>query len=167
MEDYSVFLKSKSLFPIQEIEWWLLKYAVDYKNIKDNWICEYCPMELGLPCCCKSPSYEGRFLELYNELDNLTKFHRFEKYAKEQLDDYAVCLVNKNGIKKWLSKNEKFGGDILVCFFTDYLEYSEKDEENINLLAYRKKDMDVFVERKYFKNLIEFKELFDELYYAE
>jgi hypothetical protein len=144
---YFEFFKNKTTFNIQEIEWWLLKYSDIFKSEKEN----------------------AEFYELYTHLDELTVYHRFEKYANEQLNEFEKISKNQENIKYWLIKNEKIASQDLACFLIDYLDYSENETDNINLLAYRneKNKIEIFVNRRDFENLIEFKELFDELYYVK
>ena len=159
------FLINKSTVSVEEVEWWLLKYSDYIKKINNNCNCGSKTDEL--PCICKRSENEKLILEVFYSLDELTNFHRFEKYAIEQINNYKIYVDNKKNIDKWLMKNEKFGSEFLACFLIDYLDYSENEEENINLLAYRneKEKIEIFVNRQNFENLIEFKELFDELYY--
>ena len=56
---YFEFFKNKTTFNIQEIEWWLLKYSDIFKSEKEN----------------------AEFYELYTHLDELTVYHRFEKFS--------------------------------------------------------------------------------------
>lgn len=144
---YFEFFKNKETFSIQEVEWWLLKYSDTYKHEKEN----------------------AGFYELYKQLDELTEYHRLEKYAKEQLTEFEKVKGNQENIKQWLIKNEKIASQNLACFLIDYLDYSKNKADNIDLLTYRneKEKIEIFVNRNGFESLIEFKELFDELYYVK
>lgn len=144
---YFEFFKNKATFSIQGVEWWLLKYSDTFKHEKEN----------------------ASFYELYKQLNELTEYHRLEKYAKEQLTEFEKVKENQEKIKQWLIKNEKIASQDLACFLVDYLDYSENEEDNVNLLAYRdiNHKIEIFVKRQDFENLIEYKELFDELYYIK
>lgn len=161
------FFLSKSNFSINEVEYWLLKYSDKYNETQN--ICECDSKENDLPCICKiSMKEENRFiLDTYCDLEELCEYHKFENYAEVQLLAYQKIKGDREKIKQWLIKNEKIGCDKLACFLIDYLDYAEKGESNINLLVCRNRKNRFFVNREHFKNLIEFKELFDELYYIK
>lgn len=144
---YFEFFKNKATFSIQEVEWWLLKYSDTFKKDKEN----------------------ADFYELYSQLDELTEYHKLENYAKEQLNEFKRIKGCQEKIKQWLIKNEKIASQNLACLLTDYLDYSVNEKDNVNLLTYRngKEEIEIFVDRQDFRNLIEFKELFDELYYVK
>lgn len=145
--DYFIFFKTKRIFDIQKIEWWLLKFSDVFKYEK----------------------IDATFYELYTQLDDLTKYHRLENYAKEQLVEFKKTGKKQENVKQWLINNEKIASQYLACFLIDYLDYSENEADNINLLAYRNENhkIEIFVNRQDFENLIEYKELFDELYYVK
>ncbi|GGZ92187.1 hypothetical protein [Algibacter mikhailovii] len=161
------FLINQSTVSVAEVEWWLLKYSDYVKEINNN--CNCCSKTDELPCVCKRTENEKTTLEVFYNLDELTQYHRIEKYANEQIIEFKQLNKNPKEVKKWLIKNEKIASQDLACFLIDYLDYSENEKDNINLLAYRNENykIEVFVDRKDFENLIEFKELFDELYYAK
>lgn len=161
------FLINKKVFTIQEIEFWLLQYSNSFKEIKS--FCNCNSVNDCLPCICEISNDESIFLSVYRSLDELTEYHRLEKYAKEQLLEFKKISKSQEKIKHWLIKNEKIASQDLACFLIDYLDYSENEVNNINLLAYGNENhkIEIFVNREDFENLIEYKELFDELYYIK
>lgn len=161
------FFKQNSILEIKEIEWLLLKYSDSYREI--NNYCKCNSESDGLPCICERSKDENIFLSIFNSLDELTEYHRLEKFANEQLLELKKICENKEKIKIWLIKNEKIASQDLACFLIDYLDYSEIEEDNINLLAYRDVNhkIEILVNRQDFENLIEYKELFDKLYYIK
>lgn len=140
---------------IAKIEWWLLKNQNNYKYCKEN--------NLSIN------SEENSLIHLYDKLNKLTELHRFEEYAKKELVRYKSIISKNPKIKEWLIKNEEFASKELACFLIDYLDYSENEEEIYHLLAYRnvEQKFEIFIQRNDFRNLIEYKELFDELYYIK
>ena len=120
-------------------------------------------------CACSMNSEEAKFSFLYEELSKISEMHKLESYAKDELNTYEVIKVNNSEIKDWLIKNEKIASEELACFLIDYLDYSENDKEIYHLLAYRNVEhkIEIFIQRNDFKNLIAFKQLFDELYYIK
>ncbi|MBO0593122.1 hypothetical protein I2486_17100 [Cellulophaga sp. E16_2] len=161
-------LKNKHIFNIAEIEWWLLKYKETHEKCKRDYK-NLCSCFGDLPCCCVFNSLESKFIDFYDELNKITEVHRFEDYAKRELITYKNISCNKPEVKKWLAKNENMASKVLACFLFDYLDYSEDENDILHLLAYRnrKKKLEIFIERADFIHLIEYKELFDDLYYVK
>lgn len=158
---------NNGIYQIIELEFWLLKYSNDYKKVVNR--CNCGSKTDGLPCICVRDKDEKLFLSMFNSFDELTEYHRIEKYANEQIIEFKQSNKNPKEVKKWLIKNEKIASQDLACFLIDYLDYSENEKDNINLLVYSNENhkIEIFVDRNDFENLIEFKELFDELYYVK
>ncbi|UPQ78690.1 hypothetical protein M0M57_13815 [Flavobacterium azooxidireducens] len=157
-----------NIYQISQIEWWLLKNQENYKCCKENNIkLNSCFDDIG--CACGMNSQENKFTSLYENLSEATEFHRFEEYAKNELTLYKSIISDKSKIKEWLIKNEKIASEFLSTFLIYYLNYSEIERDNYHLLIFRSEEqnLDIFIQRTDFENLIEFKELFDELYYVK
>ena len=122
-----------------------------------------------MPCGCSMNSEEAKFLFLFDEISKILEMHKLESYTKKELNTYDAIKVNNNEIKDWLIKNEKIASEELACFFIDHLDYSQNENEIYNLLVYRnvEQKFEIFIQRSDFKNLIKYKELFDELYYIK
>lgn len=152
---------------IEDIEDWIIKNEKKYDFCQENNKLNSCFH--GLPCGCSMNSEEAKFSFLYEELSKILEMYKLENYAKEELKIYETKKVNNTEIKTWLIRNEKIASEELACFFIDYLDYSESEEEIHHLLAYRnvEQKFEIFIQRNDFKNLIEYKELFDELYYIK
>lgn len=153
---------------MNKIEWWLLKYSdqfIEIENVKHSY-------ELDAGFVVKRPLFlevteNQTFLGLFNALNNLSNFHRFENYFKEQMSDYKNIKSSQVGLKEWLSKNEELGSDKFVCFLIDYLDYDLDDKvEHLKVYVHEAINLDVYVDRADFKNTIEFLEAFNELYWT-
>ena len=161
-------IRENEIHFISQIEWWLLKNQDNYKHCREsNLSLNSCFHDIG--CACSMNSEEIKFISIYEKLNVITEFHRLEGYAKNELIVYKNIHKDKSSIKKWLIKNEKLASEYLACFFIDYLDYSENEKDNYNLLVYRnvEQKFEIFIQRNDFENLIEYKELFDELYYIK
>lgn len=145
-------------YRMSEISYWLSNYSFEYKKLKDDCFCG--AKTDGLPCNCKRSSTDNIFMSMYKCLDILNEYHKFEQYARIELEELRAAKENPELIKNWLIKNELNGTCDLVSFLFDYLDYSEDQADIINLLANhnQKEEIDIFVELSDFKNLIEFKE---------
>lgn len=153
---------------ISRIDKWIYENQINYKYCKEiNVNINSCFHDIG--CACSMNSEEAKFLFLYEELSKILEMHKLESYAKEELKTYKAIKVNNTEIKNWLIKNEKIASEELACFLIDYLDYSDNEKEIYHLLAYRNIEhkLEIFIQRNDFENLIEYKELFDELYYIK
>ena len=165
------FFKTQPVFSISEINWWLLKFSDYFKvssarSTANNTIQINDGSTVYLPPLSCYENEDDRFISIYKDLDELTQIHKLEDYAKSELLKYNKIKTANQDILQWVSQNEKVYNERLILFFTTYLDYSLNDKEIIDLLAYRKKeDLDIFVDRKYFKNLIQFTLLFEAHYY--
>ena len=165
-------LITDSFTTIAKIEWWLLKYYDHYKitertENKNHLFDLEDGSKIRLPSIYNTTE-KDIFLSLYVALNELSKFHRFEGYFKEQMSEYKNIKSTGIGLQKWLSKNKKLGAEKFVCFLTDYLDYT-KDEKigYLNIYVYQAEKLDIYVDIVDFKNTIAFLETFNELYWTE
>lgn len=153
---------------ISRIDKWIYENQINYKYCKEiNVNINSCLHDIG--CACSMNSEEAKFSFLYEELSKISEMYKLESYAKEELKTYKAIKANNTEIKNWLIKNEKIASEELACFLIDYLDYSDNEKEIYHLLAYRniEQKLEIFIQRNDFENLIEYKELFDELYYIK
>jgi|GEM_PF-1910342 len=154
------------------IEWWLLKYSDHYKSAYDFFynqnlyeIEEGSVMRLNL---FGKPTDQKKFLELYEALDKVSGYHRNEAYFEQEMVDYNKIKKSQSDLKKWVIKNEYLGADKYVCFFVDYLDYDKNnEEEHLSVFVLPFKELDIYIDRQYFKNTIEFLEIFNELFWSQ
>jgi len=161
-----------NLYRIDRIEWWCLKYSEFYlfcdsrKLIHDFLKPDFNPQKCL--CCAGVDKEERDFCEFYECLDEITKIHRLENYCKIQFDIYKDIQSDRNELRNWVIENEETG-KILLCFFLDYLDYDLDQSKLLDLIVtqFAYESMQLFIERKDFKSIIEFKEIFDHLYWVE
>lgn len=154
------------------IEWWLLKYSDHYKSAYDFFynqnlyeIEEGSIMRLNL---FGKPTDQKKFLELYEALDKVSGYHRNEAYFKHEMVEYKKIKDSKSDLKKWVMKNEYLGADEYVCFIVDYLDYDKNnEEEHLSVFVLPFKELGIYIDRQYFKNTIEFLEIFNELFWSQ
>lgn len=165
-------LLENNILSISHIEWWLLKYSKVYKNEYKCFYSQYLfELEDGttvrLPPCGKKTETE-KFLDLYKALDNISQFHRNEKYFEQEVITYLKIKESKKELKAWALKNEELGANKYVCFLLDYLDYDEDEKVNhLSVFVPSLKDLDIFVDRQDFKFTIEFLEIFNEIYWVQ
>ena len=162
-----VSLDFKYLYTISEVEEWLDQNHLNYDNILENWKCDKCPTQLGLPCLCNEPDPEWIFIDVYREFSKVIEFYKYESIAKQEISQYFKIKDNITNIKNWGIKNEKFATDVLLMFEEVYLNYTvDNDEEIFHLLVYnrRNQNIEIFVDRNNFSNLLVFIKL---LYYVQ
>lgn len=158
-------LSESNLYSIDKIEWWLLKHKNHYDYCCNNW--NNNSTYGDLPDIITLNSEESKFKSFYSSFVEICEFHRYESFAKFELEFYLGIEENEYKVKEWLMKNEKFGSETLACFLTDYLDYDSDNSKCINLNVYQRDypQLNFFVKRSDFENLLKFKLLFDSLYY--
>lgn len=155
---------------MNKIEWWLLKYRDNYKDIKNtleskHWDELDNSLSVRLPSSLKVERND-MFINLYESLDALSTIHRLENYFKTQLLELKIIRMSENGKNKWLKKNKHLGADKLACFFIDYLDYDDDDKvEHLKVFIHTAPSIKIFIQSKDFRYTIEFLEIFDKLYW--
>jgi len=141
---------SDGIYSIATIKRWLLKYQVEYFNIKEeeskrfmyfidgNWV--------RLPDYFNSRTLEEKFLHLYDTLVKIAEFHKEEEYFKQEMAIYKAIQNDFEKVKKWLVKNEHLGANQFFMFSLDGFE-------GINL------------DRLDFQYTLKFIETFDSIYW--
>lgn len=165
-------LSPSNIYQIPQIEWWLLKYSEIYNKTYDFVYSQHLfttddGSVIRLPPFGE-PTDQEKFLDLYKALDTICEFHRNEKYFEQELTEYQKIKDSQSDIKNWIAKNEKLGADKYVCFLIDYLDYDENNqEEHLNIYVSSLKELEIYINRKNFKNTIDFVEIFNELYWVQ
>jgi len=165
-------LSVANILAISKVQWWLLKYSDLYKKTSDFVHSQHLfttddGSVIRLPPFGK-PTDQDKFLDLYNALDTLSELHRNEKYFEKEMVEYRLTKNSHSDLKKWIIKNENLGAEKYVCFFIDYLDYDENEkEEHLSVYVSSLKELDIFIDRKDFKNTIDFLEIFNDLYWVQ
>lgn len=155
-----------------KIEWWLLKYSDQFKTIKEaernNHLLKLDDGSIvNLPPLWEKTENQT-FLNLYNALNELANFYRFENELKNQMSEFRSLKSNNARIKEWLLQNEKLGSEKFVCFLIDYLDYDEDDKvEHLKVDVPSAKELDIYVDIADFKNTVNFLETFNVLYWTD
>lgn len=183
-------LNSDKIYTIQEIETWFNENWKDYNFIADRWNCKYCPTKKSLPCICVEPDEKYKFLKLYEAVDEILRFHRKEEYFKVEMLEYNEVKASQTNLKIWASKNEKLGTDVFSNFKSKYLSWDIENYENSSLRVYgctdlelviinnireqigkvdkkTKLDFDIYINREDFKNIINFVEVFEKVFWEQ
>ncbi|WP_242157369.1 hypothetical protein [Aestuariivivens sediminis] len=163
-------LKSKNLFTIKKIDWWLLKHS-DFYNETSDFVYSQHLFKMDDGSIVRLPPFgeptdQEKFLDLYKALDTICEFHRNEKYFEQELTQYQKIKDSQSDLKIWIAKNEDLGAEKYVCFLVDYLDYSE-NAEHLNVYVHSSEDLEIYIHRQDFKNTIEFLEIFNELYWVK
>lgn len=134
-------LSADSIISIDKVEFWLLKYQDEYNHLKYL-------REGELPPLSNDATAEDKFIELYEQLDEVSRYHRFEPYCKEQLEIYTSIKNDTEKLDKWLSTNENFYYEELIPFSVNYLDYlGNKKEYHLKVFSYLNEDeeLDLYV----------------------
>ena len=137
-----------NIISIDKVEFWLLKNQDQYKNFKSL-------RESELPNLSNYVTAEDKFVDLYEQLDEVSRYHRFEPYCKEQLGIYALIKNDGLKLKEWFSTIESFYYEELIHFSVNYLDYLGNGKEyHLNVFSHFNKEMELFIDRDDFKNTI-------------
>lgn len=149
-------LCADSIISIDKVEFWLLKYEDEYNHLKS--------LRKGeLPSLSNYATAEDKFIDLYEQLDEMSRYHKFEPYCKEQLEIYALIKNDGLKIKEWFRTNESFYYEELIHFSVNYLDYLGNDKEYLlKIFSYQNKGLEFFIDVKDFESTIEFIEKFNQ-----
>jgi hypothetical protein len=88
-------------YSINVIKRWLdIKWEF-YKRIKDSWNCKLCPTEKSLPGICDKPDKEYIFTLVYENLDEIRRYHKNEEYFRKELLEYEEIKYSEVDLKIW------------------------------------------------------------------
>lgn len=161
-------LQENEVYSIAKIKSWLLKYVGPYQELKSNWNCPNlgCSYRKTKLCSCDKKPNEYIFLTLFKTLKKFSRYHQKEDYAEVELEIYTKIKVDKELVKKWVIKNEYIGTkdcfELLLCHYDYDLNPYHLLVMGKSLLGY-----EIFVDRKDFKNLIKFLEIFSDLFWVK
>ncbi len=160
-----------NLYTISITNKWLEKYRKYYKRVHDInqafHLYEIDGKVIRLPPMYEPPTVDEKFLNLYKELDKISKFQLKEDYFKQEMAIYKEIKSYPQKVKQWVKKNEKLGSKDYACFLIDYLDYDTDDKVyHLSVFFLEDDELEVFVDRDDFKYTIEFLEIFNELYWV-
>lgn len=143
-------LPSDGTYSLATIKWWLLKYQVEYNRIKEEESKRFMYFIDGkwvrLPDYFDARTPNEKFLKIYNTLNKIRDLHKHENYFKQEMAIYKGIKNQPKKVRGWLAKNEYLGAE-------KYFMFSLENDSGIN------------VDRKDFKYTIQFKEIFDNIYW--
>lgn len=152
-----------------KIEWWLLKYYNNYKSIIVANQQRFSKNPLNnLAFISKKQNYSNKFISLYQALDAIAEFYKYEAYFKDEINVFNKLKKDQRAIDSWTKRNEKLSNDTFVCFLIDYLDYDEDDKaEHLNIFIphSKGKEINISIDRAYFQNTITFLETFNRYYW--
>jgi len=165
-------LQNCNIYSMEKIEWWLLKYSIIQRETHDSIYSQH-KFELEDGSFIRLPPFgkiseQEVFLDLYEALDVVSKFHRYEEYFEQQMVLYSEIRNSPSDLKDWIANNEILGANKYSCFLLDYLDYDEDEKVvNLNIYVHSLKIIDIFVARKDFKHTISFLETFNEQFWVK
>lgn len=175
-------LNDKPFITVQFIKKWINENWEYYKDIKDNWNCENCPTELGLPCICINPEEEYVFTLVYEKLDEVISYHKSEEYFRKELIIFENIKDSENELREWVLKNQKLWDDGFFTIGAEFFDFDFNNKETANIRVFRPRiiipgmcgevnspklkrgiDFEIYVDRNDFKHTLKFLEIFSEL----
>lgn len=161
-------------FTLQKVAYWLYEYDDFYKSIKEysQTTCEYCQKweRQGLPYdCLEDAEYcTGKyrfFTDFYEGAVYGIKIQEFEEDCRIALLAYNNCESDLQ-LKEWLI-NHYTKGAKLTMFYYNHLDYTAEKGETIHPHFGNSpcEEFAIFIDRKYYENIIHFHEIFQMLFY--
>lgn len=150
--DNSLF--DNNIISIDKVEFWLLKYQDKYNHLKS--------LRVGkLSSLSSDAKEEDRFVDLFEQLEEVSRFNRFEPYCKEQLEIYTSIKNDAEKLEKWLRTNENFYYEELIHFSVNYLGYLGNNKEyHLKVFSYLSEDLDLYVNGEDFDSVRGLEQLF-------
>ncbi|MFV9552472.1 hypothetical protein [Algibacter sp. PT7-4] len=106
---------------------------------------------------------EDKFVDLFEQLEEVSRYHKFESYCKEQLEIYTSINSDTVKVGKWLRTNENFYYEEFIHFSVNYLDYlGDNKEYHLKIFSYLNKDIELFIDGKDFESTIELIEKFNQ-----
>ena len=161
--------KEGEWYSMEAIEKWLHFYGEFYLELyhfyyKELWWYQFedgtrgrLPDEIG--------SYEDVFCRLFEELEEVKRFYRYEPEAGKQVDLYEEARKNDKTLRIWVELNKEFYLDILDKYFG----YSTIEPKK-GMIFYLHEAWKIAVHPKYFKNCLDLAiilEHYNEMQYFE
>ena len=128
-----------------------------------------------LPDICNPTTFDRileRYLEffsLYEELNTLGKYHKFERHFKKEMAYYQTIKDSEEDLKKWTRKHIHRGTHLFLLFAIDYIDYDGNEvfgEDKCPLKPYFTflPDVDIYISRQDFQYTLQFVDAFNELF---
>lgn len=176
-------LEKDGFYSVSDIEFWMQKTRPVYLELKKGIPDKHCPIckpsetylnpgtskslegdiqEFVKRCCCHWNTYEEAFLDFYEVLVRLMRYHQKETYLQNELEFIGDIDENSRVILEWLKKNEKLALDEFGSFWCEWLD---ENFETISLSFLHFKEFNVCIKGEEFENTIQFLSTFDKLYW--
>ena len=164
-----------SFLELVKPKWWLIKFEDLYQVTYDYHFNQYLYKEdngtvIRLPPCMETTK-DQKFINIYEELNQVIELHKNENYFKEQISNYHKIKDSKSVLKNWVVKNEQLVDSEYVSFGLDFLQYSDDiighPVEHLKVSFIYSKETEILIKSDYFKYTIEFLEIFNELFWVQ
>ena len=105
---------------------------------------------------------EDKFVDLFEQLEEVSRYHKYEPYCKEQLEIYTTIKNDTEKVEKWLDSNEDFYYKELIHFSVNYLVYQE-EINHLKISSHFNKGLELFIDKEGFSNTIQLLNLYESL----
>ena len=152
----------KSNLSISEIKSWLTdnseKVKLDISNSKcnkwENWLED--KSTHIYPCVCSKREQDCIFIETYYQLDRVIQLYQKEEYLKTLVQEYKQIASDNFATSEWFKIHKKLVSEI--AFDTEISIMLELEPYRTSKIKLNENE---------FKNIIEFKNIFNELEYNQ
>lgn len=154
-------LKADNVFSVNDVKDWIGRYTTLRRNTSLD---HAGSCFIDLPCFCTTYREDNvvkqRFMDRFDGLKEVLKYHRFEECLKEELKD-------KTDLITWCKINEHVYDEIISDFLIKHFDYDNTGKD-IHLGIYILSESNsIFVHRKDFINMIEVNDAFVKLLFKE
>jgi hypothetical protein len=149
---------------IIKVEFWLLKHTDLFKQVQSD---HSCFLKKVLPCYCPTRNLDCLFVEVYNELDKISKLYRDNLDLKIELLEYQIIRNDKIKLKKWMLKNEEFGLQDFVFFDTFPILKDVKLKLRNGKIGNEFNHLNINISGHYFENTYLFINIFNKHFFIE
>ena len=155
-----------NVFPIDKINWWLLKNEDLYRYCKANW--NKGSVFGDLPDLNTFTSLPYKFFKFWQDINVIAEEAKCEPICNQALGQYQLIKDDAVELKAWMVKNYTLGTKTLMTFMLDHLDYEGCQEDSI-LIVFNStfEELEIFADRKYFLAIIEFVELYHDLFFVQ
>lgn len=164
---------------MEDVRNWLKRLSSTYLRAKKDFkiLRQMHGTPPGVPVICNPTTSNPllrRYLEffsLYEELNTLGKYHKFESHFKKEMAYYQTIKNSEEDLKKWTRKHIHRGTQLFSLFAIDYVDYIGNEvfgEEKCPLkpcLTFLP-DFDIYINRQDFQYTLQFVDVFQELFHV-
>ncbi len=158
-------LGNKNLFEVAIIQAWLIKYEPLYDRLiqlgkikfnKDG----YCDIKLLNPA-------QNDFFSFYRYMQAIVDESKYDSFCRDEMLKYQLIKDDRIKLKAWLKSNYNLGIKTLGEYFYHMDYQGPLTGPHLRILHFSFDEMELYVNRKDFKNMIAYILVVNDLFYEQ